>query len=69
MQVVQERVYKAIADLMRMPGELNALERAYRDEGYHVERGFAGTVILKLEDGEVHFVPGGTLIRQIVFRN
>lgn len=68
MQKVLEQVYQTVADVMKMPEELNTLAETYRAEGYRVERGLAGTVILKLDDGEVHFVPGAVSISQLVFR-
>jgi len=50
-----------------MPSALNALAKEYECEGYKVERGLAGVVILKLDDGEVHFVPVGSTIRQALY--
>lgn len=67
MKKVQELKYKAIGDILKMPGELNAVAKDFEAEGYKVERGIMGTVVLKLDDGEVHFIPGGSCIKQVVF--
>lgn len=69
MHLVQERVYKPIHDIMRAAAELNTIARQHEQEGYTVERSIAGAVILKLNDGEVHFVPSGSSIKQLVFAN
>jgi len=49
-----------------MPRELNRLAEELVSEGYHVEhRGLA--IVLKLEDGEIHFVAGDKGIWEHVF--
>lgn len=69
MKLVQTRVYKPIHDIMQVPGELNAIARQHVLDGFKVDRGLAGIVILKLDDGEVHFVPSDCSIKQLVFAN
>jgi hypothetical protein len=69
MKLVQTRVYKPIHDVMQVPGELNAIARQHVLDGFKVARGPGGIVIIKLVDGEVHFVPGDCSITQLVFAN
>jgi len=64
---VCEQVYQVVGDIMKMPSALNALAKEHEREGDKVERGLAGVVILKLDDGEVHFVPAGSNISQLIF--
>jgi len=64
---VRHQIFQVIGDIMKMPSALNALAKEYECEGYKVERGLAGVVILKLDDGEVHFVPVGSTIRQALY--
>ncbi|WP_027363999.1 hypothetical protein [Desulfotruncus alcoholivorax] len=64
---VCERVHKVVWDIMTMPCELKAIAREHEAEGYKVERGAAGVVILKLDNGEVHYVPAGAEIRRVIF--
>ena len=67
MTKVFERVAKHVNDLWTIPQELNSLAQDYETMGYKVERGCLGVVILKLEDGEVHHIPSGNLIKEIGF--
>lgn len=66
---VFERVYKAVSDIINMPSELNALAKEFGSEGYRVERGIAGTVILQLDDGQIHYYPRDNTIVQAAFSN
>jgi hypothetical protein len=67
--MLQKRVYKSVNDVVLMPQELNAIADEMISQGYEVNRGPAGTVILKLDDGQVYFVPAGNSIKQILFQN
>ncbi|SFH21802.1 hypothetical protein SAMN05660649_04296 [Desulfotomaculum arcticum] len=67
MKKVHESICKAVNDVITMPRELNDLAREKTAEGYQVERGVAGTVIVKLDDGEIHFVPAAGCIKMIAF--
>ena len=69
MKLVRKQVYMPIHDFVQFISELNTIAEEYRQEGYQVERGLAGIVILKLSDGEVHFVPSDKYIKQLVFAN
>lgn len=66
MAVVQKKVYKSINDVLDMPSALNDIAEDYKGQGFDVSRGDFGMVILKLDDGEVHFVPTGLHIEQIL---
>ena len=67
MKKVREQIFQVIGDIMKMPSALNTLASEHECEGYKVERGLAGVVILKLDDGEVHFVPVGSTIKQALY--
>ena len=67
MEIVHEQIYKVVHDVITMPHELNEVAREQESEGYWVERGVAGTVIVKLSDGEIHFVPAAGCIKMLVF--
>ncbi len=62
-----EKVYQSVNDVMAIPSALRDIELNFWRQGYDVKRGAAGAVIIKMSDGEVHFVPAGTCIKQIVF--
>lgn len=68
MTKIFERIVKSVNDILALPGELNTLAWEYESKGYKVERGLLGVVILKLEDGEIHIVPGGNLIKEFGFK-
>ncbi len=65
---VERNNFSFVNDIITMPSKLNEIAELYTNEGYEVSRGLAGTVILKLEGGEVHFVPAGDIVQQIVFK-
>ncbi|GBF34112.1 hypothetical protein DCCM_3224 [Desulfocucumis palustris] len=67
MKKIREQVFRVVGDIMRMSSALNTLAKEHEREGYKVERGLAGVVILKLENGEVHFVPAGSTIKQVLY--
>lgn len=64
---IHECIHKVVHDVISMPAELKTLAREKGAEGYQVERGALGTVILKLSDGEVHYVPAGGCIKMFAF--
>ncbi|NMB32718.1 MAG: hypothetical protein GX992_00540 [Clostridium sp.] len=51
-----------------MASELDHLASEFIDNGWEIKRGVAGIVVLTLEDGEVHFVPTGKGIEEIIFK-
>lgn len=68
MEKVFERVYYAAPEIFLVPLALKALAENKAVEGYKVERGLAGSVILKLDDGEVHYVPRNNTIVEFGFK-
>jgi hypothetical protein len=67
MTKINEKVYQVVNDVMTIPSALRDIEANFWRQGYDVRRGVAGTVIIRLSDGEVHFVPVGMCIKQILF--
>lgn len=63
-----ESLYMRVVDLLTVPTALDQIAKEYTDVGYEVERGFLGSVVLKLNDGEVHYVPSGRGIDEVIFR-
>lgn len=61
-----KRFFKAL-DPITIGTELNRIASEFIDSGLDVRRGFAGIVILKLQDGEVHYIPTGKGIEEIIF--
>lgn len=53
-----------ISDPLRIPARLDEMAREFKQEGYQVQRGILGTVILLLDDGKVIFAPGAKGIVQ-----
>ncbi|MTI82714.1 MAG: hypothetical protein FH756_02205 [Firmicutes bacterium] len=64
---LDEKVYVAVNDALEIPHRLTCIESDLRHQGYIIERGVAGSVIIKLNNGEVHYVPAGMCIKQIIF--
>lgn len=54
-------------DVMIMPADLDAFAQQQKAEGYQVERGVDGAVIIKLADGEIHFIPAAGCVEMVVF--
>ena len=67
-ELIEKRFYKPVTDLMLMPEKLKELEEQFVRAGYAVGPRKGPMVILKLEDGEVHFVPGKRGIWQYLFK-
>lgn len=67
-QVAERRFYSAKAPIS-IPEKLNKIAEQYLNNGWEVRRGLAGLVILKLDDGEVHYVPRGKGVEEIIFQN
>ncbi|MBG9564898.1 hypothetical protein [Brevibacillus agri] len=68
---VAEQVYRHINDPLRTKEHFDAIYRELIDEGYNeqqISRGPFNSVILKLEDGEVHYVPSGKGVDEVIFK-
>ena len=69
MQLIENTSYIPVSDPLKMQQELAELENEFRVQGHQVERKALGIVVLKLQDGEVHFVPGDGAIRRLIFQS
>lgn len=68
LKIVRERTYRVVNDTLTIPWELNQVAKEFEADGYTVQRGFGGTVIVPMEDGEIHFVPSNGCIKEYVFQ-
>ena len=57
------KVIANVSNINLIPSKLNELAEEYTKQGYKVRRTFAGIIVLKLDDGEVHIYPEGNLIK------
>ena len=69
MREVSRTTYICINDVLQMPSKLNQLAQDFEAEGYEVSRGLGGAVILTLDNGQVHYVPAGDKIQQVIFEH
>lgn len=67
MEKIHESICKPVDNPVIMARELNELAREKKAGGYQIERGVAGAVIVKLDDGEIHFVPAAGCIKLVAF--
>ena len=67
MQVVEKRLFRPVNDPLQMPAAMQDLEGELIEQGYDVKPRSGPVVILVLEDGEVHYVPGDGGIWQYIF--
>jgi hypothetical protein len=65
--VISSKRLLQVSDPFSIVTELNRIVSEFIDDGWNVKRGIAGIVILTLQDGEVHFVPSGKGIEEIIF--
>lgn len=65
---VREKTYNMVHDVLFMPKELNKIELEKKLEGYEVSRAGFGIVVVSLPDGEIHYVPAGDRISEIIFK-
>ncbi|NLJ41342.1 MAG: hypothetical protein GX352_07020 [Clostridiales bacterium] len=65
--IVNSRRLFKVSDPISIATQLNRIARQFMDGGWQVKRGFAGIVILKLQDGEIHYIPTGKGIEEIIF--
>lgn len=68
---VSEELYERVFDVISIPSVLNRIEEELLALGYdrqQIARGVMGAVILRLEDGEVHYVPSSRGVEEIVFK-
>lgn len=69
--IVSETLYERVFDVTSIPSVLNRIEEELLALGYdrqQVIRGAMGAVVLRLEDGEVHYVPSGRGVEEVVFK-
>ncbi len=65
---IDRLTYSWVNDIMQMPAKLSEIAQISKNEGYEVSRGIGGTVIIKLDNGEVHYVPAGGYIERVLFK-
>jgi hypothetical protein len=68
MKLDQSKIFKEIKDPLQIASELDKLAKEYEWFDWDVERGPLGTIILKLNDGEVHYIPSEKGIEEHVYR-
>ncbi|HZJ83753.1 MAG TPA: hypothetical protein VFD57_08105 [Clostridia bacterium] len=66
LKINSRRLYET-SDPLSTLGHLDRIASEYVDGGWEVRRGFLGIVILPLQDGEVHYIPTGDGIEEIIF--
>ena len=69
MQLVEDKSFMPVSDPLKMQDRLSELENEFKSQGHQVKRKALGIVVLKLADGEVHFVPGNGEIRRLIFQS
>ena len=67
MELIEKRLFRAHDDALTIPEQMRKLEEELMAQGYDIEPSGAPVVILKLDDGEVHYVPGDGGIWQYIF--
>ena len=65
--VINSRRLYQISDPLSVTRELNRIALQLIDGGWKIKRGDAGTVILTLRDGEIHYIPTSKGIEEIIF--
>jgi len=68
MKLIEKRFYRPVNDHLQMPAELNKLQDELIKEGYTVKPRKGPVVVIELNDGEVHYVPGGGGIWEYLFQ-
>ena len=63
----RKMLFRPVNDPMQIPGALNELQDELIDKGHDVQPRGGPVVIVKLDDGEIHYVPGEGGIWQYVF--
>ncbi len=67
MKLLERRFFRPVNDQMEMPAEMIKLEEELIAQGYEVKPRSGPVVIIVLDDGEVHHVPGPGGIWQYTF--
>ena len=67
MKLAQKCFFRHVHDPMQMPAAMQDLEEELISQGYKLKPRSGPVVILVLEDGEVHYVPGDGGIWQYIF--
>jgi hypothetical protein len=65
---IRERLYRRVHDILKIPEHLKLLKKELFNEGYEIQDSGFGGLVIKLTDGEIHFVAGGDGIHEYVFR-
>lgn len=66
MKVVRNQLYRRVDDPFLIQRELDQVAKEFMASGWEVKRGILGTVILELQDGEVHYVPTDKGVEEIL---
>ncbi len=65
MKCVRERIVRPVGDILQSPSIFRRIHEEYLAEGYTADL-LPGCVILRLEDGEIHFTwKNGMIVEQI----
>lgn len=67
MKLIQETILQGVSDPLKMMSELDEIANEYIKEGWNVDRGIAGVIILSLPDGQVIITPDDGKIVQKVY--
>jgi len=67
MKVVDKKLFQPVHDPMQMPAAMQDLEDELIQQGYTVKPRSGPVVIIELEGGEVHYVPGQGGIWMFIF--
>ena len=68
MRVIEVKNFFPVHDPLMIQSKLSEFENELKGEGYQVDRKAFGAVVIRLDDGEVHFAPTGSGIVQILFK-
>lgn len=63
---IREFLFSSVDPLI-VQNELNRIAASEKNAGQKVKRGTLGSVVVELDDGEVHYVPSGRGIECIIF--
>ncbi len=68
MKLLERKFFRPVNDPMQLPGVMMQLEEELISQGYEVKPRSGPVVIIVLDDGEVHYVPGPGGIWQYIFQ-
>jgi hypothetical protein len=67
MNKVKEFLFRPVHDPVMIQAELKRIAVDEEAAGQKVSRGMLGSVVVELDDGEVHYVPSGRGVECVVF--